>query len=57
MAENTASLSKRKKSGEASRLQAKGKSISNYGVIVTVDREGLRRQLEKDGVLKEGTRH
>ena len=42
---------------EASRLEAKGSSINNYGVIVTVDREGLRRQLEADGVLKPGTRH
>lgn len=42
---------------QASRLEAKGTSINNWGVIVTVDREGLRRQLEKDGVLKPGTRN
>ena len=42
---------------EASRLEAKGSSIYNYGIIVTVDREGLRSQLEKDGVLKPGTLH
>lgn len=48
---------KEEKGNEASRLEAKGKSITNYGVIVTVDREGLRQQLEKDGVLRPGTRH
>lgn len=42
---------------QASRLEAKGTSINNWGVIVTVDREGLRQQLEKDGVLKPGTRN
>lgn len=37
--------------GKASRLEAKGSSIVSYGVIVTVDREGLRQRLERDGVL------
>lgn len=41
--------------GEASRLKAKGTSLTAYGIIVTVDREGLRRQLERDGVLHPGT--
>lgn len=41
----------------ASRMEAKGSSIYNYGIIVTVDREGLRDQLEKDGVLRPGTTH
>ena len=36
-------------------LESKGSSINNYGVIVTVDREKLRDQLVKDGVLKPGT--
>ena len=45
------------KGNEASRLESKGTSINNWGVIVTVDREGLRRQLEKDGVLRPGTRN
>lgn len=48
---------KEESANEATRLEAKGSSINNYGVIVTVDREGLRRQLEADGVLKPGTRH
>ena len=38
-------------------LEAKGSSINNYGVIVTVDREKLRNQLEKDGVIQQGTSH
>lgn len=37
---------------DASRLKAQGSSQVNYGIIVTVDREGLRKQLERDGVLK-----
>ncbi len=37
--------------GKTSCLEAKGSSIISYGVIVTVDREGLRQQLERDGVL------
>lgn len=48
---------KEESGNEASRLEAKGRSITSYGVIVTVDREKLRRQLEKDGVLKEGTKY
>lgn len=43
------------KAHEASRLKARGTSIENWGVIVTVDRERLRQQLEADGVLKPGT--
>ena len=39
---------KEEKANEASRIEAKGSSIYNYGIIVTVDREGLRRQLEQD---------
>lgn len=42
---------------EASRLEARGSSIYNYGIIVTVDREGLRNQLERDGILASGTTH
>lgn len=48
---------KEENGGEASRLEAKGASVSNYGIIVTVDREKLRKQLEKDGVLAPGTTH
>lgn len=40
-----------------SRVEAKGSQLTNYGVIVIVDREKLRRQLEKDGVIKEGTQN
>lgn len=43
--------------GNYSRLEAPGSSTTNYGIIVTVDREGLRQQLEKDGVLRPGTSH
>lgn len=43
--------------GAATRLEAKGTASNNYGVIVVVDREKLRRQLEKDGVLTPGTTH
>lgn len=42
------------KSNEASRIKARGSAMENWGIIVTVDREGLRQQLEKDGILKEG---
>lgn len=42
---------------QASRLEARGTSINNWGIIVTVDREGLRQQLERDGVLAPGTTH
>ncbi len=35
---------------EASRLEAKGSSIYNYGIIATVDREGLRSWLESKGI-------
>lgn len=48
---------KEEKGNKASRLEAKGRSMTNYGIIVTVDREKLRRQLEMDGVLKEGTKY
>ncbi len=48
---------KEENAGKATRLESKGSSISNYGIIVTVDREKLRRQLEKDGILKAGTTH
>lgn len=44
---------KEESANEASRLEAKGSSIYNYGIIATVDREGLRDQLVRDGVLKE----
>lgn len=43
---------KEETANEASRLVSKGSSIYNYGIIVTVDREGLRNQLERDGVLQ-----
>lgn len=46
---------KEENAGKATRLEAKGSSISNYGIIVVVDREKLRNQLEKDGILKPGT--
>lgn len=45
------------KANEASRLKSRGTSTENWGIIVTVDREGLRQQLEEDGVLKPGTTH
>ena len=54
---NTTPLVREETGNQASRLEAKGTSINNWGVIVTVDREGLRQQLEKDGVLKPGTRN
>lgn len=48
-------FAREEKSNEASRLKARGSSIENWGIIVTVNREGLRRQLEADGVIKPGT--
>lgn len=48
---------KEEKSGEKSRLEAKAVSQTAYGIIVTVDREGLRKQLEEDGVIRPGTTH
>lgn len=34
-----------------SRIESKGTSRVNYGVVVDVDRPGLRRQLVSDGIL------
>lgn len=48
---------KEESANEASRLVAKGSSIYNIGVLVTVDREGLRNQLERDGILAPGSTH
>lgn len=48
---------KEEKSGEKSRIESKASSQTAYGIIVTVDREGLRQQLEKDGVIRPGTTH
>lgn len=48
---------KEESANQASRLEAKGSSIYSYGIIATVDREGLRTQLEKDGILQAGTSH
>lgn len=42
---------------QASRLESKGSSIVNYSIMVAVDREALRNQLEKDGVLKPGNNY
>lgn len=44
---------KEESAGEASRIEAKGSAQTNYGVICTVDRPKLRKQLVKDGVLAE----
>ena len=48
---------KQEKSHETSEIKARGTSVENWGVIVTVDREALRQQLEKDGILAPGTSH
>ena len=42
---------------DATRMESKGQISQNYGIIVTVDREGVRQQLEKDGILPFGTSH
>lgn len=48
---------KEESANKASRLVAEGSSIYNYGIIVTVDREGLRNQLERDGIIQPGSTH
>ncbi len=44
---------KEESAGEATRIKAAGTSITNYGIIVTVNRPKLRQQLIEDGVITE----
>lgn len=43
---------KEEKANDASRLESKGSSIYNYGILATVNRSAIRDQLVRDGVLR-----
>ncbi len=43
---------KEEQANEASRLESKGSSIYNYGILATVNRPALRAQLVRDGILR-----